>query len=116
VTEKTLIVWTDLRNTYGNDSRERRYRFLVYLAQDNEIFGGGLPVNRKWQMNTKRDPDIKALLKKGLIRQRRVGHVSPRQTYLFITEKGKEFVKRNNLKIKHEKNVAKGRKFQSRAG
>lgn len=50
---------------YGAD---RRAGILAYLRREGKIY-----VNRKWQLQTKHDMDLKRLLKKGVIRIQKAG-------------------------------------------
>lgn len=47
---------------------ERRAGMLAYLRRHGKIY-----VNRKWQLQTKHDMDLKRLLKKGRIRLQKAG-------------------------------------------
>lgn len=47
----------------------RRAAILKTLAMYDSIWSSGLPVNNKWQWSTKKDPDLKYLLKKGKLKQ-----------------------------------------------
>lgn len=47
---------------------ERRKRLLAHLKEHGKIY-----VNRKWQLQTKHDMDLKRLLKKGVIRIQKAG-------------------------------------------
>lgn len=53
---------------YKPYGKERRAEMLKFLNA-----GGRLWVNRKWQLQTKYDMDLKRLLKKGLIRIQKAG-------------------------------------------
>lgn len=65
---------------YINPGPERRKRLIAYLREHEKI-----PVNRKWQANTHYDPDLKKLLKKGVIFMKKEGRI-PRQTYIYLKE------------------------------
>lgn len=65
---------------YISPGPERRKRLIAYLKEHEKI-----PVNRKWQANTHYDPDLKKLLKKGVIFMKKEGAI-PRQTYIYLKE------------------------------
>lgn len=66
---------------------QRRYDLLVLIAQ-RQLCGDGLPVNNKWQLST-RDPDIKYLLKKGVINRFRRSTPAHRNLNTGLKKSGK---------------------------
>lgn len=45
---------------------------------------GCIYVNRKWQLQTKSDPDLKKLLKRGILKRERSGSLKRSQTRLVL--------------------------------
>ncbi len=64
--------------------KERRVYLINHLRNGNHIY-----VNKKWQLQTKHDSDLKKLLKKGVLRIVKEGSLHCRQSRVELTNHGR---------------------------
>lgn len=69
-----------------NCGKERRNLLLEAMKTRMLEFSVGLPVDTKYHLQHW-DPDLKYLLKKGLVKQVRIGSLKSRKTYYILKDK-----------------------------
>lgn len=67
--------WDILNMNFGAERRTK----LLYWFKENTLC-----VNRKWCILLKHDPDLRRMLKQGILKRTREGNFSTRNTYLSL--------------------------------
>lgn len=80
---KILPLWEIRKLPYGSIRRKQLIGWVKYQIITNGYLSNGIPINQQHQFQDN-DPDLRYLIKKGILKRIRFGTRKCKQTYLIL--------------------------------